>query len=157
MPDTLLTELASHAGAAAHPPPFDELARRGHRLRRNRTLGAGAAVVAVLTVTVLGVQGVYDDQSAPIPPTRPTAPRLPSPALTDHSRTPLENLTPQQIVYDENAELSDAVAVPSSGGGGLASVCLSAAAQRASRLSHSPRTRSRRRRTWTCRRMTFPR
>ncbi len=122
MPDQMLAELASRAGDAAHAPPFDELARRGRRLRRNRAVGAGVAVAALLTVTMFGVQGLYDDQSAPIPPTRPTAPQLPSPQLTDHNTTPLEDLTAQQIVYDDTAKFFDAVAVPSGGPEAMASL-----------------------------------
>lgn len=115
MPDHKLLELASRVGSAAQPPEFRDIAHRGERLRRLRTGGAGAAVAALIAVTVFGVQSVYDDQAAPVPPAQPTYEPLPSPPLTDNSSTPLDELTPEQIVYDERAEPGGAIAVPSGG------------------------------------------
>lgn len=122
MPDHKLLELASRVGSAAQPPEFRDIARRGERLRRLRTGGAGAAVAALLAVTVFGVQSVYDDQATPVPPAQPTYEPLPSPPLTDNSSTPLEDLTPEQIVYDESAALHDVTAVPSGGPDATASI-----------------------------------
>ncbi len=117
-----LPDLASRASDATHPPPFEDLVRRGRRLRRTRTAGAGVAVAGVLALSVLGVQAVFHDQAGPVQPAQPTASPLPSPPLIDHSSVPLEDLTLKQIVYDENAEISDAIAVPSGGPDATASL-----------------------------------
>lgn len=122
MPDHKLLELASRVGSAAQPPEFRDIAHRGERLRRLRTGGAGAAVAALLAVTVFGVQSVYDDLATPVPPAQPTYEPLPSPPLTDNSSTPLEDLTPEQIVYDESAAFNDVTAVPSGGPDATASI-----------------------------------
>ncbi len=122
MPDQRLLDLASRAGDAARPPDFRDLARRGDRLRRVRTTGVGMAVAALLATTVFGVQAVYDDQAGPVPPAQPTVEPLPSPPLTDNSATPLEDLTPKQIVYDEDARLETAIPVPSAGTGATAAI-----------------------------------
>ncbi len=105
------------AGNEVVPPDFDELVATSRRRRRTAAGSAVVAVAAVVSVVAFGLQGVYGDQTAPVPPVGPTRSPTPTPNPTptpsptkDTSPSPEERpdrLTPTQIVNDENSTISD--------------------------------------------------
>lgn len=107
------------AGGQVMPPNFDELVATSRRRRRTAAASAVVAVVAVVSVVAFGVQGVYSDQTTPVPPAGPTLSPTPTPVPTpgkDTSPSPDESrmlLTPTEIVNHPNSGIA-AVAVSES-------------------------------------------
>ncbi|UYM03938.1 sialidase family protein [Solicola gregarius] len=96
--DDLLDEsYAAYARESARPSDVDALIRRGAvRRRRSHVRVVGSAVLAAAVIVVLGVVGIdrgSDDRPEPAP--SPTPPKS----------LKLDDLTPEQVVNDEEAQL----------------------------------------------------